>query len=134
MMRNEPYILVADDDPDDQELFEERLLRINPDAKVEIVNNGMEALAFLRDRPEEALPKLILVDYKMPGFTGYDFLVAIQHDPRYQSIPKIVWSTSNNQEYMQKSMDGGATKFITKPNDIRGFDKVVGEINRMFGT
>ncbi|HLI94390.1 MAG TPA: response regulator [Puia sp.] len=132
MMVNEPYILIADDDPDDQELFEERLLRINPDAKIETVNNGMEALAFLRDRPAEALPKVIVVDYKMPGFTGYDFLVAIKNDPRYQAIPKVVWSTSNNQEYVQKSMEGGAMRFITKPNDVRGFDQLVGEIDRLY--
>jgi CheY-like chemotaxis protein len=126
-----PYILVADDDPDDQEMLAERFQKVNPDIRVELVGNAQEALSFLRDRSADELPQLIVVDYKMPILTGYDFLLAVKKDPRLQSIPKLVWSTSNNQEYVDKCMGNGALRYFVKPNNVRELDLLVGEISRI---
>lgn len=132
MKPNGPYILVADDDPDDQEMFTERFLRLNPHCRVELVGNGQEALSFLRERFPNDLPGLIVVDYKMPILTGYDFLLAVKGDPRFQSIPKVVWSTSNNQEYVDQCLGNGAKGYFVKPNNITELDLIIGEISRMF--
>src|SRR6185312_4863385 len=134
MSRDAAYILIADDDPDDQEMLAERFLRLNPRARVEAVANGYEALSFLRDRHPGELPQLIVVDYKMPVLTGYDFLQAIKDNPRYAHIPKVVWSTSKNREYADKCRQSGALEYFTKPHDVKGLDKVVEEISELFRT
>jgi CheY-like chemotaxis protein len=126
------YILIADDDPEDQEMFADRWRIHNPDAEVECVSSGNEALSYLRNCPSDRLPNLIVIDYKMPGITGDEVLRSLLRDDRYTRIPKIVWSTSNNQEYIDLSLQSGAQRYFTKPADMHAFDTMIEEISRMF--
>lgn len=125
MTKQRPYILVADDDPEDQEMLAEQFRRRNPAVEVKCMADGYEVLDYLRVCPTEDLPELMVVDYKMPGMTGAEVLQSLQHEERYRKIPKVIWSTSNNQEYIDRSMKSGADKFFTKPMDMRAFDKMV---------
>lgn len=132
MTAERPYILLADDDPDDQEMLAERWRRRNPGIRLQFVINGYEALDFLRNCPNDDLPKLLVVDYKMPGITGADLLKVIQHEERFRHMPKVVWSTSNNQEYIDKSLKSGADQYFTKPQDMSSFDRLVGKLTELF--
>jgi CheY-like chemotaxis protein len=132
MTTSRAYVLLADDDPEDREMFADRFQLRNPDAGVECVTSGHEALTYLHNCPSENLPQLILIDYKMPGITGQEVLRKLQHDPRYERIPKVVWSTSNNQEYIDGSLRSGAERYFTKPADMRGFDRMVDQISQLF--
>jgi CheY-like chemotaxis protein len=132
MTTNRAYILLADDDPEDREMFADRFQLRNPEAGVECVASGYEALTYLRNCSPGDLPKLILIDYKMPGITGQEVLLKLQLDRRYDRIPKVVWSTSNNQEYIDVSLQSGAELYFTKPADMRGFDRMVDQITRLF--
>jgi CheY-like chemotaxis protein len=132
MKKERPYILVADDDPDDQEMLAERFQRVQPAAGVRLMSNGYQVLDYLRNCPTEDLPELLVVDYKMPGITGAEVLQAIQHEERYRHLPKVVWSTSNNQEYIDRAMNSGADKYFTKPHDMRTFDKMVEFLSQLF--
>lgn len=132
MTTNRTYILLADDDAEDREMFADRWQLRNPGASVEFAASGYEALTFLRNCPSDHLPQLILIDYKMPGITGHEVLRMLQQDQRYQSIPKVVWSTSNNQEYINESIQSGAERYFTKPADMRGFDWMVEQISQLF--
>jgi CheY-like chemotaxis protein len=85
----------------------------------------------LRICPTEDLPELMVIDYKMPGITGAEVLQSIQQKERYQNIPKVVWSTSNNQEYRDRSMKSGASQFLTKPADMQAFDEMVDLLNKL---
>jgi CheY-like chemotaxis protein len=127
-----PYILVADDDPEDQEMLAEQFRRQNPAVEVKCVADGYQVLDFLRICPTEDLPELMVVDYKMPGITGAEVLQALQLEERYRDIPKVIWSTSNNQEYIDRSMKSGADKFFTKPVDMHAFDKMVDFLSHLF--
>ena len=132
MRTNRAYILLADDDADDREMFADRFQLRNPDAVVECVSSGYEALSYLRNCPPDRLPQLIVIDYKMPGITGQEVLRTLQHDQRFDSIPKVVWSTSNNQEYIDESLHSGAERYFTKPTDMRGFDRMIDQISELF--
>lgn len=132
MITGRAYILLADDDPEDREMFADRFQLRNPEAGVECVASGYEALTYLHNCPSDNLPQLILIDYKMPGITGQEVLSKLQHDPRYKRIPKVVWSTSNNQEYIDGSLQSGAERYFTKPADMRGFDRMVDQISQLF--
>jgi CheY-like chemotaxis protein len=132
MTSPEPYILVADDDPDDQEMLAERFLRSDPDVRFRWMTNGYEVLDYLRSCPDDDLPRLMVIDYKMPGMTGAEVLQCIQHEARFRHIPKVVWSTSDNQEYIDKALNSGADDYFAKPADMASFDKLVGMLNQLF--
>ncbi|HET6255252.1 MAG TPA: response regulator [Puia sp.] len=132
MKRQEPYILVADDDPEDQELLAERFQRRNPDVHFRLMANGYEVLDYLRSCSTDDLPKLMVIDYKMPGMTGAEVLQNIRHEERLQHIPKVVWSTSTNREYIDKALNSGADKYFAKPADMRSFDQLVGELSQLY--
>lgn len=131
-MSQEPYILVADDDPDDQEMLAERFQRVDPDIRFRWMANGYEVLDFLRTCSNEDLPQLMVIDYKMPGLTGAEVLQCIQHEARYRHIPKVVWSTSDNQEYVDKALNSGADGYFPKPADMASFDQLVDRLSRLF--
>jgi CheY-like chemotaxis protein len=126
------YILVADDDPDDQEMLAERFRRTNPEIGFRWMANGYEVLDFLRSCPTENLPRLMVIDYKMPGITGAEVLQCIQHEERYRHIPKVIWSTSNNQEYTDKALNSGADGYFPKPADTASFDQLVSRLSQLF--
>jgi len=111
-----PYILLADDDDEDQEFLKEALSRQAPGIGIESVWDGEEVLSYLRDRADDALPGLIILDYKMPVLNGAEVLDRLRQDSRFASIPKVVWSTSSQQEYIDDCLEKGALHFFTKPN------------------
>jgi CheY-like chemotaxis protein len=134
MTRKSPYILITDDDPEDQEMLVDRFQRRNPGIGVECLPNGHDALNYLRNCPLAELPLLMVIDYKMPGLTGADVLKSIRDDDRYKNIPKIIWSTSNNSEYIDKCMQNGADKYFAKPSDMTGFDRMIDYLTHLFDT
>ena len=113
-------------------MFADRWRLHNPEAEVECVSSGNEALSFLRNCPSDRLPRVIVVDYKMPGITGDEVLRILLDDDRYTTIPKIVWSTSNNKEFINLSLQSGAQRYFTKPADMPTFDLMIEEIGRLF--
>jgi CheY-like chemotaxis protein len=131
MEKQRSYILVADDDPEDQEMLTEQFRRRNPAVEVKCLADGYQVLDYLRVCPTEDLPELMVVDYKMPGLTGAEVLQSLQQEERYRNIPKVIWSTSNNQEYIDRSMKSGADKFFTKPMDMQAFDKMVDFLSQL---
>ena len=113
------HILLADDDEEDQELIRDAIIAEAPGAFVTTVGNGEQALSYLADHEQAPLPGLIVLDYKMPILNGVETLDRLAGDSRYSSIPVVVWSTSNRQEYIDICLEKGAAQFFTKPNDPR---------------
>ena len=111
------HILLADDDEEDQELIRDAIIAEAPGTHITLVGNGVQALSYLE--ANELLPGLIVLDYKMPLLNGVETLERLGGDTRYSSIPVVVWSTSNRQEYIDICLEKGAAQFFTKPNDPR---------------
>jgi CheY-like chemotaxis protein len=115
MSQHEKFILIADDDQEDLELLSEVLLQLEGDAKLHMVTNGSMVLDFLEKAKDNELPSLIVLDYNMPNMNGAEVLEQLCNNPRYQKIPKIIWSTSNNSSYIKECMEKGATSYFVKP-------------------
>lgn len=109
----------------------EQFQRRHPAVGVKCLADGYQVLDYLRVCLTEDLPELMVVDYKMPGISGAEVLQSLQLEERYRKIPKVVWSTSNNQEYIERSMKSGADKFFTKPMDMLTFDKMVDFLSQL---
>src|SRR6185312_10841528 len=111
-----PYILIADDDPDDLLIFEETFNLAYSHIRVVSVHDGDEVLAYLRAR-EDALPELIILDYNMPRVSGAECLRKLAAAPPYRAIPKVVWTTSHRELEIEKCLSLGATRVFLKPMD-----------------
>lgn len=124
-------ILLAEDDPGDQELtrraLEEDVLRV----ELRIVENGEEALDYLLQRGRyadvEAAPRpdLILLDLNMPRMGGREVLAHLKKHLVLCRIPVVVLTTSIQETDIVKSYDLGCNSYIQKPVEIDQFIDVV---------
>jgi CheY-like chemotaxis protein len=108
----------------------------NASSRVEIIDiagDGEEAMEFLRRKGnyENAVkPDLVLLDLNMPKKDGFQVLEEIKGDQGLQTIPVIIFSSSERAEDISKSYAYGASTFITKPNRIDELREVLDDIGR----
>jgi CheY-like chemotaxis protein len=131
MKKASPYLLLADDDPDDQETFMEAFTRLYPQTKVQTVNDGQELFVFLDTHSPDELPVLILLDFKMPLVTGPEVLERLSDHPMYAPIPKVVWSTSERSKDIQECQRLGADAYFKKPATAKELDYIILQIDKI---
>lgn len=110
------FILLAEDDEDDQELIQMAFKKITSRHHFKIVNNGQEALDALLH--QKNLPCLIILDLNMPMLNGIQTLKALMHDPKYEKIPKVILTTSDSEDNRVISYSNGAVDYFVKPGTL----------------
>ena len=130
-------VLLVEDDPGDvlltQEAFEHNKVR----NKLHVVNDGEQALAFLRREGDYAgapRPDLILLDLNLPRKDGREVLEEIKDDPELRAIPVVVLTTSEAEEDILRSYRLHANAYVSKPVDFDQFIRVVRQIDDFFVT
>ncbi len=118
------FILLGEDDPDDQELLKEVFSSVDNSFILFFVDNGKEVLSALEKLNEEQQPCLIVLDYNMPGLNGADILKEINRRDRYRETPKIIWSTSGSEKYKQICLGLGASNYVIKPSNSEDLEKI----------
>ena len=118
MQLAKPYILIADDDPEDLQGLRDEFIDQNPSMDVKSVQDGMELLRYLDGCPTDRLPVVIVLDYKMPGISGPQLLLLLATDNRFAQIVKVMWSTSCRTKDMEECKCLGATHYLVKPGTI----------------
>ncbi|WP_158768470.1 response regulator [Paraglaciecola sp. L1A13] len=110
------YILVADDDADDQELIQDAFSdnEIVLD-KLRFVDDGEELIHFLENA--EILPSIILLDLNMPRKSGREALAEIKQNPTLKHIPVIMFTTSDSEVDIKECHMIGCNAYLTKPNN-----------------
>jgi CheY-like chemotaxis protein len=121
-------ILIAEDDPDDQELLAYAFSKVDPSLKLFIVNDGRQALDYLLTADENNLPCVILLDYNMPELNGGQVIQRLLPNEKFNRIPKVILSTSSNPIYVQYCMQNGADAYKVKPDD---FSELLGIVKEM---
>jgi signal transduction histidine kinase len=101
-------ILVADDNADMRSYLAHLL---SPSWTVEVVDDGLAALASATDRP----PDLMLTDAMMPGLDGLELVRALRNDPRTAAVPVLVLSARAGQEATVGGLESGADDYLVKP-------------------
>lgn len=115
-MRALSYILVADDDLDDQELIQDALADNNISAdKIHFVNDGEELMSYLNSA--EKLPCMILLDLNMPRKSGREALLEIKQDPLLKQVPVVMFTTSDSEVDIKECNFNGSNAYLTKPNN-----------------
>ena len=124
-------ILLVEDNGDHVELIVKALRNNNVLNEVHVAISGEEAMDFLYQRGayvDAARPGLILLDIKLPGMDGIEFLRRIKADPKLKPIPVVVLTTSGSEKEIAESYNCGANSYIVKPVDFERFAKVIKEL------
>jgi CheY-like chemotaxis protein len=120
-------ILLVEDNPDDVDLTMIALGKNSIAGDVAVAHDGIEALEYLNGtgkfagRDHTLLPKVIMLDLKMPRMDGLEFLRHIRADERTRLLPVVVFTTSNEERDKIESYKLGANSYLTKPVDYKKF-------------
>ena len=128
-------VLLVEDDPGDVVMTREAFQDYKVRNQLHVVNDGTEAMAFLRQEGEFAgrpRPDLVLLDLNLPKMDGREVLEAIKSDPELASIPVVVLTTSENEDDVLRSYSLHANAYVTKPVDFERFIDVVRQIDDFF--
>ena len=129
------HILLAEDNTGDIRLTQEVFKEERIPSVLHVVQNGDDALAFLRKQGKFAhavRPDLILLDLNLPKRSGIEVLQEIKSDRALARIPVVVLTTSKAEEDIAKSYDSYANCFITKPLDFEKFISVAASIREFW--
>lgn len=120
------YLLIIDDDPDDHFLLRKAIDATIPQAIVESLYDGSEALQFLENCT--TLPSLIFLDLNMPVVSGTSTIKLIREKDYLADLPIIVLTTSNSERDRTESMKLGANAFYSKPFNQQDLVAIVEEV------
>ena len=117
-------VLLADDDKDEVYLLRWAFRQAGLHHQIVDVPDGAVAIEYLKgappfdDRAKYPLPRLLLLDLKMPRVNGFNVLAWLGTRPEFSSLPAVVLSASVFQADYQKVVELGAREFLTKPFDM----------------
>lgn len=124
---NKPILLVEDDQVDTMTVIR-ALKEIHVTNRLVHLENGEEAVSYLRD-PESEKPCIILLDLNMPIMNGIEFLHVVKRDDYLKRIPVVVLTTSEEQQDKVNSFNMGVAGYMAKPVDYRQFVEVMRSID-----
>lgn len=124
-------ILLVEDNPYDAELSMRALQRKKLANNVEWVQDGADALDFLfctgayASRPKGELPRLILLDIKLPKVSGIEVLRRIKADSGTRSIPVVMLTSSAEVQDLSECYQLGVNSYVVKPVEFEKFQEEV---------
>ncbi|MBL0209781.1 MAG: response regulator [Holophagaceae bacterium] len=124
-------ILLVEDNPGDVRLTREALKEGKVRNVLSVVQDGVEALAFLKRQgayAKAARPDLILLDLNLPKIDGQEVLAEIKESPALRAIPVVILTTSSAEQDILRTYNLHANCYITKPLDMDQFISVVKSI------
>jgi len=127
-------VLLVEDNPNDAE-FAMRALRRGPTApRVAHVEDGAKALDYLfctgewAARDPDMVPKVVLLDLKLPKVDGLEVLRRLKSDPRTRDIPVVVLTSSKEPRDIKQSYASGVNSYVVKPVNFEAFNRCLGEL------
>ncbi|MEA5552543.1 response regulator [Anabaena cylindrica UHCC 0172] len=134
-MTDQPIsIVLVEDNPADAELAMRALRRARIGNQVQWLQDGAEALDFFfclgkyTDRTITNQPKVVLLDLKLPKVNGLEVLRQLKSDPRTQTIPVVVLTSSAEDRDVIESYQLGVNSYIVKPVDFEQFNQAVQQL------
>jgi CheY-like chemotaxis protein len=128
MPARQPEVLLIEDNPGDVRLMREALAQSGIGGELHVAADGIEGMAFLRDRASRRngpLPDLILLDLNLPRKDGRDVLAEIKQDPVLRRIPVVVFTSSHAAEDIIRAYELRANCYVSKPIELERFMDVV---------
>ncbi len=130
-------VLLVEDNPGDARLTKIALEEGKMHIHLNVVEDGVEAMAFLRKQGKYAKvahPDLVLLDLNLPKKSGIEVLAEIKADETLKRIPVVILTTSQADKDILKAYELYANCYITKPVDFDQFVKIVQSIENFWFT
>jgi len=124
-------ILLVEDNPNDLELALRAFAKHNFANNIEVARDGQEALDYLlggNGREAGDLPRVILLDLKLPKVDGLQVLRTIRAEDSLKHLPVVILTSSREERDIIESYDLGVNSYIVKPVD---FDKFVDTVQTL---
>jgi CheY-like chemotaxis protein len=123
-------ILLVEDNERDAELTMRALKKGGLANKLLWVKDGQQALDYLFRQGEfsgreDVVPRLVLLDLKMPRVDGIEVLRQIRSDPKLKLIPVVVMTSSQEEKDLDQTYDLGVNSYIVKPVDFAAVADIV---------
>jgi two-component system, response regulator len=120
-------ILLVEDNQDDAQLAIRALQKSKLANEIVHVEDGQEALDYLNN-PDNPVPRLILLDLKMPRVNGLEVIQVLKQDKDKKVIPIVMMTSSNEEPDVLRAYELGVNSYIVKPVDFRQFADAVGQV------
>jgi two-component system, response regulator len=133
-MKAATEILIVEDDERDLELTIHALRGENIANNIQVARDGEEALDFLFNRGSFAargtqeVPRLVLLDLKLPKVNGMEVLQQIKGDPRLKKVPVVVLTSSREDRDLVSSYELGVNSYIQKPVEFDQFRETIKQL------
>jgi CheY-like chemotaxis protein len=124
-------VLLVEDNPGDVRLVQETLRESPLKTDLEVARNGTEALDYLWAKGEfwdKAPPQLILLDLGLPGKDGRQVLAEVRANPRFNTIPVVVFTSSNSADDRLLASNLKADGYIRKPLGLKDFHELAQQL------
>ena len=127
MAPKDAEILLVEDNANDAELTMRALKQRNLANQLLLCRDGAEALEYFGDRTN-GVPRVILLDLKLPKVDGLEVLRQLKADERTKAIPVVVLTSSREEPDIERAYALGANSYIVKPVDFEGFARAVSDV------
>jgi two-component system response regulator len=133
-MLNQVEVLLVEDNSHDAEMTIRALRKVNLANNLVHVKDGEEALDFVfargkfSGRETAGLPKVILLDIKMPKVDGIQVLRQLKASEYSRLIPIVIMTSSKEEQDIISSYQLGVNSYVVKPVDFEGFARAVSQL------
>ena len=127
-------VLLVEDNPADVELTERAFKKARIADVPAVARDGQEALDYLFGpqgclaKTDIRLPKLIILDLKLPKVSGLEILKRVKSDERTRHIPIVVFTSSDEAQDRTESYRRGANSYVVKPMQAAAFSRFVADL------
>jgi len=129
-----PVILLAEDDPNDIFFLRRAFQKAQVPCQIMDVPNGQEAIRYLEghapynNRADFPMPRLLLLDLKMPLMNGFDVLAWLRTKSELADLPALVLSSSAHDADIGRAQGLGARGYHVKPGDLSQLTELAQEL------
>jgi CheY-like chemotaxis protein len=130
-MKEPEHILLAKDDEADALLVRRAIHTGGIRACLHVVRDGQEAVDYLSganvyaDRTKHPLPKVMLLDLKMPRLDGFEVLKILRNELHFTKLPVIVLTQSEEPSDIKRAYELGATSYFRKPDRLESLSEMI---------
>lgn len=118
-----PYVLLVEDNSDDETLILMSLRKHNIANRVEVCRDGAEALEFFEKA--EHLPVLVLLDINLPRVDGLEVLRRLRAEERTRTLPVVILTSSREDKDVIAGYAFGCNSYVQKPVEFDAFSEAV---------
>lgn len=120
------YVLLVEDDPDDQVLIRKSLRDSRLLNRVVVCSDGVEALECLATAEE--LPQLVLLDINLPRMNGHELLRRVRAQERTRLLPVVILTSSREERDVREGYEAGCNSYVQKPVEFTELAEAVRQL------